>query len=98
MSHGPNLKLVVNNKFPLQCEAENDAPRVNWWTHLTWHSKIQIFVFCVLISAFATGITLHLLDIRRVDTPLWMLSSFCLFLIWALEYRKRMDTDHIKDH
>lgn len=104
MSKKPNLKLVVNNRFPVEREAENECEtedeeiKINWWSTLTWHTKIQIFVFCVLITAFVTGIALHLLDVSRVGTPLWMLSSFCLFLIWVLEYWKRMDTDHIKGY
>lgn len=102
MENNQKLKLVVNNKFPVQRaaenerETENDTYKINWWSTLTWHTKIQIFVFCVLITAFVMGIALHLLDVSRIDTPLWMLSSFCLFLIWVLEYWKRMDTDHIK--
>ena len=98
MSQKPNLKLVVSNTHPVQREVENEVHKINFWSTLTWHSKIQIFVLCVLISAFATGVALHLLDVSRVDTPLWMLSTFCLILVWVLEYRKRIDTDHIRDH
>lgn len=98
MSQKPNLKLVVSNTHPVQCAHEGNVDKVRIWGTLTWHSKIQIFILCVLISAFATGIALHLFQISRVGTPLWMLSTFCLILIWALEYRKRMDTDHIKGY
>lgn len=99
MSQKPNLKLVVNNRFPVQCEAENEFGtegeeiKISWWSTLTWHSKTQFFVFAILFGSFGSAIFFHKQGNWHVATAMWMLSFFLMFLIWTLEYRLRIDSE-----
>ncbi|HBB44469.1 MAG: hypothetical protein UW27_C0001G0028 [Parcubacteria group bacterium GW2011_GWA1_44_13] len=94
-----HLKLVVSNKLvvvkndSMVLSVEEPEEKVSWWRKLSWHSKTQVFVFAILIGSIVGALVLHWLRDWHTATAMWMLSSFCLFLIWALEYRLRMDSD-----
>lgn len=72
--------------------------KVNWWGALSWHSKTQIFVCIFLLGGLGSAIIFYVLKSWHIATSVWILAFFLMFLIWALEFRKRLDTDHTRNY
>lgn len=86
-----NGSKVIGHIFSYPIGNEKDS----WWGRTTWHTKMQIFVLLALLGPLPSAMLCYARDQWSRSADMWLISFFLMFLMWALEYRKRLDTDNI---
>lgn len=96
-SKNPSLRLIVN-KGVVERQALKEETKVSIWNALTWHTKLQIFVFAILLVAFIASVISYMMGDSSAMSTFWIISTFCMCFVWVLEYKKRIETDHIRGY
>jgi len=63
---------------------------------LPLYEAMQIVVLFITILAFIAAAVYYWMEDWRVAAKAWMLVFFCMYLVWILERRKRLESDYIR--